>query len=258
MINQGNNVPDNVIAIFANPDYELVNNKNKDRLKNLIDKSPKKRDWFTPHFYRCLPLTIGNQYGFVIKSEYDFDFIWNGKNEIDSVKININNKNIEKDIFSKNNKNLPIIKSHFGNGIITISVPFTLRTPPGVNLMTINPPNYIIPNITVMTGVIETDNIRRNFTFNLKIQIPNIKVIIPAGTPIAGFIPIPRYFADNFKLEIADDIFSKELIEEEYQAQIDARIFRDEVEPTLPNYVGKQYFRGEDVYGNKFNDHQKP
>ena len=99
------------------------------------------------------------------------------------------------------NKKHPRIDSHFGEGIITIGTPFILRTPPGINIMTINPPNYIIPNITVMTGVIETDNLRRNFTFNLKIQMPNIRVTVPAGTPLAGFIPIPRYFADNFELK---------------------------------------------------------
>jgi hypothetical protein len=37
-----------------------------------------KRDWFTSHFYYCLPINIGNQYGFVIKSLIDFDIFWEG------------------------------------------------------------------------------------------------------------------------------------------------------------------------------------
>jgi hypothetical protein len=56
MINQGNNVPEKTIAVFIEKD--LSKDITKDRLFNLIKKSPKKRDWFTPHFYRCLPLTI--------------------------------------------------------------------------------------------------------------------------------------------------------------------------------------------------------
>lgn len=253
MINQGNNVPDKTIAIFINYfdkfyDYNLID----ERINNILEKPSKKRDWFNPHFYRCLPLTIGNQYGFVIKSEFDISVIWDGGNSKESTKF-IFNEEIE-----ELNKKYPRIESHFGHGIITISPPFWLRTPPGVNIMTINPPNFIIPNITVMTGVIETDNLRRNFTFNLKIQIPNIMINIPKGTPLSGFIPIPRNYSDKFELKYAKDIFDQETIDEEIQAVQDVEIFRDEVEPTLKNNVGKQYFFGEDVYGNKFPDHQKP
>ena len=251
MINQGKNVPDKTIAIFTSPrmhDNELT----QERILGMVKKPKKKRDWFSPHFYRCLPLTIGNQYGFVIKSEFDFSVIWDGGESKDSVKFYFNEK-IE-DV----NKKCPLIESHFGHGIITINPPFWLRTPPGVNIMTINPPNFILPNITVMTGVIETDNLRTNFTFNLKIQIPNIMINIPKGNPLSGFIPIPRNYADSFELKNGEDIFDQETVDEEVQAIKDVQIFRQEVEPTLKNNVNKQYFLGEDVYGNKFPDHQKP
>jgi hypothetical protein len=252
MINQGVNVPDKTIAIFSDPLLTSFASTERDRIKNIIDKPSKKRDWFTPHFYRCLPLTIGNQYGFIIKSEFDFSFIWDGGDTEEAIKFIFNEK---EEVL---NKKFPRIDSHFGSGIITVSPPFILRTPPGVNLMTINPPNYIIPNITVMTGVIETDNIRRNFTFNLKVQIPNIQVNIPAGTPIAAFIPIPRYYADSFKIKYAEDIFSEQLLDEEYQTNIDSLLHREEIEPSLPIPAGRQYLKGEDVYGNKFPDHQNP
>jgi hypothetical protein len=254
MINKDkeNIVPDKTIAIFTNPNKANFDINNKERVFNLIKKSPKKREWFTPHFYRCLPLTIGNQYGFIITSEFDFYFNWNGSNEAEGINF----------YFPDNDEELnlkePNIYSHFGSGIITISTPFTLRTPPGVNLMTINPPNYIVPNMSVMTGVIETDNIRRNFTFNLRIQVPHIQTFVPAGTPLAGFIPIPRYYADSFELKFAEELFSQKNIDEEIQAELDVNIYRQEIEPNLPNEVGRQYFLGEDVYGNKFSDHQKP
>ena len=253
MINQGNNVPDNTIAVFTDPFQTSWQFNNKKRLYDIIDKSPKKRDWFTPHFYRCLPLTIGNQYGFVIKSEFDFSFIWDGGDSTDSIKF------FFYETEEKINKKHPRVETHFGNGIVTIATPFTLRTPPGINIMTINPPNYVIPNVTVMTGVVEADNLRRNFTFNLKIQMPNVQVHIPAGAPIAGFIPIPRYFADSFELKYAEDVFlEKEVIDEELQAEIDVDVYRKGIEPDLPNGVGRQYFLGKDIYENKFPDHQKP
>jgi hypothetical protein len=252
MINQGNNVPDKTIAVFTDHFKNNLEYKERHRLSNIIDKPSKKRDWFHPHFYRCLPLTIGNGYGFVIKSEFDFSFIWNGEDHKDSIFFEFDQNKGDLD------KLYPRIESHFGHGVITINPPFILRTPPGVNLMTINPPNHIIPNVTVMSGVVETDNIRRHFTINLKIQIPHIKVNIPAGTPLAAVIPIPRYYADEFELKYAEDIFDEETINEEMQADMDTEIYRKEIEPTLPNNVGKQYMIGTDVYGNKFPDHQKP
>jgi len=252
MINQGNNVPDKTIAVFTDQFKCDLESKERDRLYNLIDKPSKKRDWFDSHFYRCLPLGIGNQYGFIIKSEFDFSFTWNGENNVNAISFEFDEN--KGDL----NKLYPRIETHFGHGIITINPPFTLRTPPGVNLMTINPPNYIIPNITVMSGVVEADNLRRNFTINLKIQMPNIKVYIPAGTPLGAVIPIPRYYADKFELKYAEDIFDQETIDEENQATMDTDIYREQVESTLPNNVGKQYMLGMDIYGNKFPDHQTP
>jgi hypothetical protein len=254
MINDGiNDVPDKTIAIFTSP---AVYNKEltEERILGMVKKPDKKRDWFTPHFYRCLPLTIGNQYGFTISSEFDIGFEWNGGNNVEDVVLYLD----ESIVNSVDNEKYPNISSHFGSGIITINTPYFFRTPKGVNLMTINPPNTVIPNITVMTGVVEADNLRRNFTFNLKIQIPNIKTFIPAGYPLAAFIPIPRYYCDEFNLEFAENIFSKEIIDEEIKAGDDASKHRNEIEPTLKNGVGKHYMQGKDVYGNKFLDHQRP
>lgn len=251
MINDGiNNVPDNTVAIFIDKDIKGIS---KERCNNLVKRSPKKRDWFTPHFYRCLPLTIGNQYGFTVALEFDFAFEWNGGDNNEDITFFFN-----ENVNDEDNPVFPNISSHFGSGILTISTPFFFRTPPGVNLMTINPPNFIVPNITVMTGVIETDNLRRSFTFNLKAQMPNIRVFIPAGTPLAAFIPIPRYYADGFELKYADEIFDKDIVDQELQASIDAGIYRRDVESKLKNNVGRHYFLGKDVYNNEFPDHQKP
>ena len=156
IINKENLVPDKTIVVVP---HFLNDNSYLDIIEPLKGKA--RRDWFDEAFYYCLPLTVGNQYGFVIKTEFDFSFIWNGDADPkNSITFKTEGSQIDK---------YPRAESHFGSGIITINPPFTLRTPPGVNLMTINPPNYIIPNITVMTGVVETDNLRRNFTFNLKI-----------------------------------------------------------------------------------------
>jgi hypothetical protein len=252
MINQGIDVPDNTIAIFL--EEELVDWK---RFNNIVKKPSKKRDWFDKHFYNCLPLTIGNQYGFIITSEYDFAIEWNGGNDRDDMKVMwVPPKGWKEGDIPP----APHVSSHFGHGIVTLALPFIPRTPPGVNLMTINPPNEVIRNATVMTGVVEADNIRMPFTFNLKIHHPNVITAFPAGTPIVGFIPIPRYFPDGFELKNAKDIFSPEIIEEERLANLAHAEKRSKpVDPdNLKTLVEKDYFNGQDVYGNQFPDHQAP
>lgn len=251
MTNYGKEVPEKTIVVLIDPIVKDFNSFQK-RVFNLVKKPDKKRDWFGPHFYRCLPLVIGNQYGFVITNEFDFSFTWNGESSREAIQFEFYEE--EETL----NKKFFRVESHFGDGIITISPPITFKTPPGVNLMTINPTNHIIPNITVMTGVIEADNLNNPFTFNLKIQIPNIKVFIPAGTPLAGFIPIPRYYADSFSLKLAEDIFDEDKMISSLQVLADTITHREDVESSLPNQVGRLYFKGEDVYGNKFPDHQKP
>jgi hypothetical protein len=253
MINDGiNDVPDKTIAIFTTS-YPYNDPLTQERLLGMIKKPDKKRDWFSPHFYRCLPLTIGNQYGFVVSSEFDFSFEWNGGDQPEDTQIYLDEK-----IDNLDTIKYPNVQTHFGHGIVTINTPYFLRTPPGVNLITMNAPNYIIPNVTVMTGVVEADNLRKNFTFNLKIQIPNIKTTIPAGWPLAAFMPVPRYYCDEFNLDFAENLFDGDIVNEELKAENDAGQYRANVEINLKDRVGRHYMQGKDVYGNKFKDHQKP
>lgn len=240
MLNNGtNDIPENTIVVISEFPEKT----------NVILKSFKKqtkRDWFSSHFYNCLPLNIANTYGFYIVSQYDLKAIWNGGKEINDTTLDYG---VEKEQL----KNMfPPIYSHFGNGILTINPGFMLRTPPNVNLMTINPPNIVLPNITVMSGVVETDNLRYPFTFNLKIQTPNVEVFIKKGTPLAGFIPIPRYYVDNYELVEANKLFSTDLIDVEVKASKDQGNYRKS-----SSTLNKFYLKGFDVYNNKFKDHQR-
>jgi hypothetical protein len=248
IINKGKNfVPEKTIIMIPN-DFNVKVNDVLKIIKSF--KGDKKRNWFPAYAYRCLPLTVGNQQGFYITTEYDFSFHWDGGEDVSSTTFDFYEEDKVLDTM------YPRIDSHFGSGIITISLPIHLRTPPKVNLMTINPPNVVLPNITVLTGVVESDNLRRDFTFNLKIQMPNIKVKIPAGTPLAGFIPIPRYYCDEFSLKNAEDIFSKDLVKKEIDSY---NTFTDERDKRVLDgtLFDKYYMHGVDAYGNKFDDHQR-
>lgn len=245
MINQGSDVPDNTIAIFIHPESNL----SFEDLSELVYQPSKKRSWFTPHFYRCLPLSIANQYGFVFTLPFDIELTWDGTESLEGLTIVSSEKN-----------NLFNVGSQFGSGIVTITTPFFIKTPKNVNIMTINPPNYILPNITVLNGVVETDNLRGNFTFNIKMQIPGITTTLRKGMPISGIIPIPRYFSDGFSLIDASDIFTPQEMSEEFEAykihselRLETNIEAQSENKYTPDRL---YMRGLDVYGNQFPDHQ--
>jgi len=108
-----------------------------------------------------------------------------------------------------------------------------------------------------MTGVIETDNLSRDFTFNLKVTKPNIYVTIKAGDPIGAFIPIPRYFADRFTIKYADELFTPEEIDLEYKAGTELARQRQQEDILKPHAAGRKYFQGTDAWNNPFPDHQK-
>ncbi len=209
-------------------------------------KGESKRDWFTAHFYYCLPLTIGNQYGIAVRSGYTFEASWPGGEASAVLKL-------------ENNTGVPeqAISTHFNNGIITFQNFFALKTPPGINLMTIQPPNMFIPGCVAMTGVVETDQIRRDFTFNLKITVPNYTIKVNKGDIIGAFIPIPRYFVDKFELALVEDIFDEELhLNDAKEAKV-LGIERSTTDKEKNHMVGRRYFKGLHSDGTKYTDHQK-
>lgn len=241
----GYEVPENTIAIIPN---DLKSASFYDEIiEPLAGKA--KRDWFNAHFYYCLPLNIGNQYGFAIKSMWDFTATWDGSHENDKdITINLPDDYVD---------GIQMIGSGFSEGVLTIQNPFHMKTPPGINLMTIQPPNYGIPGTYAMTGVIETDNLRRDFTFNLKFTDPGRTVEVRKGDWLGAFIPIPRYFVDNFKIANAIDIFDEELLINEASDGMELNRQRNEDDTERPHESGRKYFNGEHAFGCPYPDHQK-
>lgn len=256
IINQNDSlvVPDNTIAFFPIiPDKGIkpFNLKDIHLFLKPLNKTHK-REWFSSYFYHCLPLSIGNMQGFVFSLPYTISVLWNGGNNVKDLSIKY-----YEDLKPYEGYNFIHPSSEFGNGILTIHFPLTLKTPPGINLMTIAPPNFPTPGLSPMTGVVESDNLRFTFTLNIKIDIPDVEIIIKPNTPIAGMIPIPRYFCDSFILKNAYDIFEKEIVDEEIKITKENANKRDNANK---NDLGqdKMYYSGFDIKGNRFKDHQLP
>jgi hypothetical protein len=239
----GQEVPSKTLVIIPHP------GKDKNKILELLEplKGKVKREWFPPYFYNCLPLNIGNQYGFIVKAAKDFSVIWNGGENNSDMTVTM-----EQDA-----NPTQLVASHFGHGILTIQNAWRYATSPGVNLMTISPPNYIKDGTTHLTGVVETDNLRQDFTFNIRINEPNTLITYKAGEPVGAFIPIPRYYADNFEIAFAEDIYTQEQISAEHDTLNEFSRIRSTVDIVNVGGVGRRYFKGIDAWGNKFPDHQR-
>ena len=212
-----------------------------------------KRDWFSKHAYLCLPLVIGNQYGFAVKSLFHATFLWNGGPEPADTTITVHNTE-EADAFG----GLQLLASQFGLGIVTVQTAFALRTPPEVNLMTLQPPNVFIDGLQNLTGVVEADNLRRDFTFNLKITRPDHPIEIKVGDLLAAVMPIPRGFVEKFEMVDAYEAVSPDTVALEQQTARDFGREREEVDAKNKRGVGRRYFKGEDVYGQRFEHSHQP
>ena len=102
------------------------------------------------------------------------------------------------------------------SGILSVRNKFIIRTSPGINLMTIQPPNFFIDGIAAMTSVIESDNLRSSFSFNIKVTRPLTKINIKKGDMLAAFIPVKRYFIDSFELIDGLDTLDEPTLELEW------------------------------------------
>lgn len=238
----GNEVPDNTIVVIP---YGLETDGFYTEIIESLNGRVK-REWFTDHFYYCLPLVIGNQYGFIIKSTKKFSVTWPGGNAAVQITEDPDNT-IHKQHLS----------NHFTNGVLTVQNNFALKTPLGINLMTIQPPNFYIPGLVAMSGVVETDNIRRDFTFNLRVTIPNMEINVNVGDPLGAFLPIPRNTVENYKVQLVTDIFSKEqhLLEIEETDNLSKE--RSGSDKNKPHMSGRRYFNGQHTNGSAYLNHQK-
>jgi hypothetical protein len=238
----GYEVPDNNILVVP---HSVTGDGYWQEIILPLNGEPK-RDWFVSHFYYCLPLLIGNQYGFVIKSLRDFDLYWPG-----------GTSNVDIGFLNDDNKDKQFITNGFAHGVVTIQNSFALKTPPGINLMTIQPPNMFIPACAAMTGVIETDNIRRDFTFNMRVTVPNYKIEVRKGDAVGAFLPIPRGFVDGFEVKFVEDVFSHEMRLKEDESAFALGREREGADTEKPHNAGRRYFNGVHPDDTKFKDHQK-
>jgi hypothetical protein len=161
-----------------------------------IEPAPGKRDWMDAtsekFAYRCLPLVMANQAGWVVTCPLNFKAVWNGKPGLTDTTIQFQDPE---------GPNVGQIRSHFGSGIITFSMPWLFRTSPGYGLWVRGPTNTVKDNIIPLDGIVETDWTPYTFTMNWKVMRRNSEVFFKKGDPVAMLTPFPLGLLESVEPE---------------------------------------------------------
>jgi LPS sulfotransferase NodH len=141
--------------------------------------------------YRCLPLTIANQHGWLLHTPCAIRARWTGGAGKDAVQIEY-----------APGKARPVASSHFGGGVLTFAINYIFRTPPGVNLWVRGPANSPKDGLYPLDGVVETDWSEATFTMNWKFTRADHWVEFEVDEPFAMIAPVARGFLEQFDPEI--------------------------------------------------------
>ena len=217
-----------------------------------IESAPIARDWMDrAHVrfpYRCLPLVIANQCGWVLLSPASFRAYWYGGPEKTDVEVQFDGPPDNRVI------------SHFGVGTVTFSIPYLFRTPPGINLWVKGPANHIKDGIQPLEGIVETDWLLSTFTMNWKLTRICEWVSFEKGEPFCMLVPLPRGLPESLipkrvPIEADATLHAKYL---EWQASRSG--FLTGLASRDPEAVKqgwqKDYFQGKNPDGSDFEQHQ--
>jgi len=223
-----------------------------DRVTIGIEPAPIEREWMdnahVRHPYRCLPLNIANQNGWVLKCPVDFKAYWYGGAGPKDVEIRFDGHPDS------------CISSHFGSGVVTFSIPYLFRTPVGCNLWVKGPSNWIRDGIQALEGVVEADWASSTFTMNWKITRPYEWIEFKTGEPICMIVPIPRGLTEQMTPKLALLESNKELKAKYDEWEASRRGFLKGLKELDPAAVKKgwqkDYFQGKTAEGGTFDGHQ--
>lgn len=148
----------------------------------LRPASPR-RDWMDEtdqrYAYRCLPLTMGNQFGWELLCPATFEALWTGGRSMESVQV------VRLDGGAGE---LPT--SHFGHGVLTFNPCHLFRTEAPFQMYVTGPPNAPKDGIAPLTGLVETDWLPFMFTMNWRFTRPGVAVRFEEGEPFCHFFPV--------------------------------------------------------------------
>jgi LPS sulfotransferase NodH len=222
-------------------------------LKTTVVPGGPARAWMdaTPRrfAYRCLPMVIANQWGWLIKIQQRVEAIWDGSDPATGLVVT-----------SPGQDRCFAATSLFGCGVLTFHIGYLFRTMPGFNLHVRGPANWPKDGICALEGIVETDWTEATFTMNWKMTRPNHKVVFEAGDPVAMISPVRRGDLERFAPELLP-LSSDPDIEAKYKAWSASRsLFNADLRvagsPAQKAGWQRDYVQGRTTRGESAPEHQ--
>jgi hypothetical protein len=88
------------------------------------------------------------------------------------------------------------------NYAVRIVHPWSIKTPKGWSILIMNPTHREPTPISILPGIVDTDDYSLPFNMFIKLVDPNFEGMIEAGTPFAQIIPFKR---ENWKSELGGE-----------------------------------------------------
>jgi hypothetical protein len=207
--------------------------------KVKIEQTRVQRDWMNltddRHAYKCFPIALANSIGYSISFLEDIEFIWDGISDSSDTHVKI----IKGDEFCSTSR---------GNTTISFNSHVFFKTDEDVSMLSIVPPNYFIDGAIPFTSIISTSFHDDMLPIAWKITRPNVKIVIPAGTPVITVIPISLKNLTTFELNLYDKTF-----DETYQAELKNKL---EAWEKISKEGGFTNFYRVDYKGNSIGQHE--
>lgn len=225
----------------------------QDHAEMKIEAAPPSRSWMNNSYerfaYRCLPMLLANQAGWFILNSHDFHARWDGTDGLSGVNI----------LYLDGTPPFPAT-SMFGLGIVTFTIPYLFRTPPGYNLLARGPANWPKDGVYALEGLVETDWAVASFTMNWKITRPDHVVTFKAGEPICMIVPQARRELESFDPRTAAIRSNPQLAKAHRLWAMRRFRFKSSLRTAGNKVVGKtwqkHYFDGTSPSGDSATDHQ--
>lgn len=169
--------------ILVSP-IESFGNIFESNYRESLDKSSEKREWFDPILY-SRQTKEANSLGITIYNTDECEIEWDGTKGSSGVKV-----------YSKPIKEVPekgyfpTFNSEIGHGIVTVDCPLLVELPNSNPYLLTAPLNSFLPNVMVVSKVLRPEEHASRIRLQLRLQIPNIRVRIYTGTPLATLFPI--------------------------------------------------------------------
>ena len=155
-------------------------------------------DTLDGHAYKCFPVSLANTIGWSISFLDDIEFIWDGVSDTSADHVKIIS-----DLGQ-------VCTTQRANATVSFYSGIFFETDPDVSMLQIVPPNFFVDGATPFTTVISTSILKEAIPIAWKITRPDTVIKIPAGMPVATFIPISLSKYQDVELEIKDKIFDEE------------------------------------------------